>query len=156
MKNLIFKLIALGVISSTAISCQGDRKSVDTKDSLSVSTTKDSTQAQNAPSTPKQSLSLPVSKGEIEKAEVSQPDFSNEDVNKGFNEFKEIKSAYQNALKNKDAAAIESAKSRYLAWANNAVTWGRLLQPEENQEHIDYYQKLVRQWEIVERQAKYK
>lgn len=151
MKKVFLTILTLGFLSGIMLSCQSEAKK-DTADSTTViksesTKTKDSLAA------------LPVvepTKEEIKKAEVKAPDFSNSEVNDGFNEFNPIKTEYVSALASKDDVAIKKVVDKYNAWVVKAATYGSKLPADENQKFIDYYQKLIAQWDIVERQAKKK
>jgi len=156
MKKIFLNLLVLGSFGLFAVSCQSDKKAKDT-DSTAVATQSDSTLKKQATAdSTRAANALPVSQAEVEKAKVEAPDFSSEEVNNGFNEFNELKASYETALKDKNQVAIKAVREKYNNWVVRAATWGDKVSKEENQKYISYFEKLVRQWEIVERQAKNK
>lgn len=153
MKKIFLNLLVLGSFGLFAVSCQSDKKAKDT-DSSTVAVQSDSTiKKQATADSTKAANALPVSQAEVEKAKVDAPDFSSEEVNNGFNEFTDLKASYEAALKDKDQKAIKAVKEKYSNWVSRAASWGSKVSKEENQKYIDYFEKLARQWEIVERQA---
>jgi len=156
MKKIFLNLLVLSSFGLFAVSCQSDKKAKDT-DSTAVAVQSDSTVKKQATADSTRAANAqPVTQAEVEKAKVEAPDFSNEEVNNGFNEFKGLKDSYQTALKEKNQQAIKTAREKYNNWILKAATWGSKVSKEENQKYIDYYEKVVKQWEIVERQAKNK
>lgn len=151
MKKVFLTVLTLGFLASVMVSCQSEAKK-DSADSTAVIESDSTKMADSL-------AALPVvepTKEEIAKAEVKAPDFSNSEVNDGLKEFSSLKDEYVSALANKDKAAVKTITDKYNAWVMKTAAYGSKLPTTENQKFIDYYQKLVQQWEIAGRQAKKK
>lgn len=151
MKKIFLTALTLGFLTTTIVSCQSEKKDGAT-DSTSVAETKTDS-AKTAAAEPTTSKIEPTA-AEIEKAKVAAPDFSVAEVNDGIKEFSSLKDEYVAALGKKDAPAIKAAQDKFNAWVGRAATWGAKLPTKENQKYIEYYEKLVSQWEIAGRTAK--
>lgn len=152
MKKIFLTALTLGFLTMTIVSCQSEKKD-GASDSTSVASgdsTHDTAHA-TAAVTPAETK---TTASEIAKAEVSAPDFSVSEVNDGIKEFSSIKDEYVAAIEKKDATAIKAAQGKFNTWVGRAATWGAKLPVKENQKYIEYYEKLVLQWEIAGKSLK--
>lgn len=151
MKKVFLTVLTLGFLASVMVSCQSEKKkgAEDTTAVIESDTTKKADSLAAIPV-------IEPTKEEIAKAEVKAPDFLNSEVNDGLKEFNSLKEEYISALASKDDVAIKAILDKYNTWVMKTATYGSKLPASENQKFIDYYQKLAKQWDIVERQAKKK
>lgn len=151
-----FSIMAVALMAGVMVSCQSNTKTpedsvTDTTTTAAVSTSADTSAAkgQMAP-TGNGAEILNVSPD----VKVDVPQFSSEDVNNGFAKFEPMRQAYKQAIEQKDAAKIKELTTTFNAWAKEAATWGNKLTKDENQVYIDYYTKLVTQWEKLSKKVK--
>lgn len=149
MKKVFLTVLTLGFLAIGMVSCQSDKKDKTSDDSTAVASDSSSVKVGNDAAAP---VTAPT-KEEIANSQVAAPSFSNDEVNEGIKEFSKIKEEYVSALESKNADEIKAAKDKYNAWVTKAATWGNRVSTDENQKYIEYYQKLVRQWDIAGRQA---
>jgi len=152
MKKIFLNLLTLSMIGTLSVSCQNDKKAKN-EDSTKVSRERPLSKAEKIQDSTKRANALPVTANEIEQAKVDIPNFSNQEINDVFKEFNQLKENYEKALKSKNSALVRSIQDEYFDWATRASRLSMPLGEKEKQSFINYYQKLNRQWEIVERQA---
>jgi hypothetical protein len=152
MKKIFLTALTLGFLTTTIVSCQSEKKD-GASDSTSVAAG-DSAHATATAATAGTPAEAKATATEMAKAQVSAPDFSVSEVNDGIKEFSPLKDEYVAAIAKKDATAIKAAQDKFNAWVVKAATWGAKLPTKENQKYIEYYEKLVSQWEIAGKSLK--
>ena len=152
MKKIFLTALTLGFLTMTIVSCQSEKKD-GASDSTSVAAG-DSAHATAATATAGTPAETKATASEIAKAQVSAPDFSVSEVNDGIKEFSPLKDEYVAAIAKKDATAIKAAQDKFNTWVVKASTWGAKLPVKENQKYIEYYEKLVLQWDIAGKSLK--
>lgn len=153
MKKIFLTALTLGFLSLTIVSCQSEKKD-GAADSTSVAETKTDTSKTTASTTATSTTpTTPVTAAEIEKAKVAAPDFTIPEANEGIKEFDALKTAYEAALKAHDAAKIQESKDKFRDWILKVGSIGPKMTSVEQQKFVNYMEKLLLQWKIVERQA---
>ncbi len=139
-------MLAIGLFASTIISCQSNQKGTpgSESDSTAVAAGKDSVSLTAANT----SGNIPIAAITAD-TKIEVPKFSSEEVNEGFAKFEPLKQEYIAALKSKNATEIKAVNTKYIEWVKVASNWKNLLTNEENQAYIDYYTKLVTQWDAI-------
>ncbi|RBQ03786.1 hypothetical protein [Pedobacter miscanthi] len=132
MKNTILSVAAIGLLTTSLVSCDSTTKTETTKDSTEISAKGDTITKVTTTTT------------ETVKTEV--PTFSSEEVNKGLAEYSKLKDEYVAAVKSKNATEIKAISDKYTAWANQATGWAAKLKPDEIQKYSDYVLKLSEEW----------
>ncbi|WP_379093735.1 hypothetical protein [Pedobacter sp. UC225_65] len=150
MKKIFLTALTLGFLTTTIVSCQSEKKD-GASDSTSAAAGDSAHATAATAGTPAEAKATAT---EMAKAQVSAPDFSVSEVNDGIKEFSPIKDEYVAAIAKNDATAIKAAQDKFNTWVGKAATWGAKLPAKENQKYIEYYEKLVRQWEIVGKSLK--
>lgn len=143
MKKIFLSVAVIG-LATAIISCQSNQNETsETQADSSVIATKDtSSQAISS------GKDIPLS--EITATtKIEAPQFSSEEVNENLAEFEALKQEYITAVKSKDAAKIKAVTAKYNAWVPIAANWGGKLPQSENQAYINYYTKLVTQWDQI-------
>lgn len=131
MKKVILSAAALAFFATTIISC-GENKEAEATSTETVATeTPNGTEVTTTTET---------------TVSTDAPKFSNEDVNKGLEEYKTLLADYITAVKSKDQGKISELTTKFTQWSQNAATWSSKLKAEEMQQFSDYMQKLSKDW----------
>ncbi|WP_293304889.1 hypothetical protein [Pedobacter sp. UBA5917] len=132
MKNTILSIAAIGLLTTSLVSCDSTKKTETTTDSTEISAKGDTI--------------TKVTTTTTETVKTSAPTFSSEEVNKGLAEYSKLKDEYVAAVKSKNATEIKAISDKYTAWANQATGWAAKLKPDEIQKYSDYVLKLTEEW----------
>ena len=156
MKKVLFSLIAMSFLATTIISCQSNQKGTaeSDADSTTVAANADTATSQQATATSEGANSGKALLNVSPNVKVETPQFSNEDVNKGFERFEPLKQEYIAAINSNDAAKIKAVNAKYWEWVKVASAWGSKLTKDENQIYVDHYTKLVAQWDKLSLKVK--
>ncbi len=151
MRKIFLSVLTLGFLTMAIVSCQSEKKD-GAADSTAVDTNVVDTSKKVAPVAETVSTTPPTAE-EIEKAKVAAPDFTIPEANAGIKEFDGLKTAYEAALKAHDAAKIQESKDKFRDWILRVGAIGPKMTSVEQQKFVNYMEKLLLQWKIVERQA---
>ena len=135
MKNILLKVVAIGLFVATLQSCERSKKTESITDSIIVSG----------------DTTIEKSNTKTEKSDV--PTFSSMEVNKGLADYAKLKDDYITALKNNDQAQVEALTTKYTDWARGAMMWDSKLKADEVQKYSEYLTKLSQEWAAAAQEA---